>query len=377
MDSLSSAVFPMECLPRDDVLFRHILPLVLPEDWLRLMKTCRQINTIVKSFFITNKILNIQHCQNIGAEEFRILTENAKNLRILNTSGCTWLTDELLGPVLKNNQKINQLDLSHSVRCSPAVFQILTVSCPQVTKLVLRACPWVDQNSISYFYNHYSVRKPGQKLEDVLLNMSKGLRTNLKAKTKAKYRGKDKLFDVMKRKGEPRKGRTIKRFKNLLELDLNGCHQVTDNNIEALTGVFKYLEVLRLGSIPGLTDNSMKSIAIELKQLHTLDISFCSRISTAGVVTVLKHCSKLRTLEIETQQFKEDFTEFLLQKELNIRYKKTEERGESISMQASSSGSLLNLLIPSSSSSSSSLIPRSDFDGIVLGMTDVPGFSRN
>ena len=92
------------------------------------------------------------------------------------------VTDELLGPVLKNNPKLNELDLSHSIRCSSAVFQILTVNCPQITKLVLRNCPWVDQNSLSYFYNHYSVRKPGQQLEDVLLNMSKGLRTNLKAK---------------------------------------------------------------------------------------------------------------------------------------------------------------------------------------------------
>ena len=283
------------------------------------------------------------------------------------------VTDELLGPVLKNNPKLNELDLSHSIRCSSAVFQILTVNCPQITKLVLRNCPWVDQNSLSYFYNHYSVRKPGQQLEDVLLNMSKGLRTNLKAKTKAKYRGKDKLFDVMKRKGEPRKGRSIKRFKNLLELDLNGCHQVTDDNVESLTGVFKYLEILRLGSIPGITDNSMKSIAIELKQLHTLDISSCSRISNAGVVTVLKHCAKLKTLEVENQQFKEDFIEYLHQKQLNICFKKTDERQYSISMYQPSSSSSGALLTPSSSS----MVSPSYFDGVVLGMTNVPGFSAN
>ena len=369
MDSVSSSpVFPMELLPRDDVLFRLILPLVRPEDWLSLLKTCRQIKALLKSFLITNRTLQIQNCQTIGPAEFGILTENATNLRILNTSGCSWLTDELLGPVLKNNHKLDELDLSHSIICSSAVFQILTVHCPRITKLVARDCPWVDQNSLSYFYNHCNVRKPGQQLEDVLLNMSKGLRTNLKERTKAKYQGKDKLFDVMKRKGESRKRRSKKRFKNLLELDLNGCHQVTDDNIESLTGVFKYMEILRLGSIPGLTDNSMKSIAIELKQLHTLDISFCSRISNAGMVTVLKHCAKLKTIEVENQQFKADFIEYLHQKQLNICFKKTEEIPSSVSMQPSSSGALLT-------PSSSSLVSPSYTYGIVLGMTNVLGFS--
>ena len=118
MDSPSSPGFPMELLPRDDVLFRLILPLVRPEDWLSLLKTCRQIKTLLKSFLITNRTLQIQNCQTVGPAEFGILTENATNLRILNTSGCSWLTDELLGPVLKNNHKLNELDLSHTIICS-------------------------------------------------------------------------------------------------------------------------------------------------------------------------------------------------------------------------------------------------------------------
>ena len=105
-------------------------------------------------------------------------------------------------------------------------------------------------------------------MEEVLLHMGRGLRTNLKAKTKAKYRGKDQLYNDMKK----RKGRFKPRFKNLIELDLNSCHCVTDDDINAVTGVFKHLQVFGLGSIATITDNAMKSIAIDLKQLHTLDI---------------------------------------------------------------------------------------------------------
>ena len=143
---------------------------------------------------------------------------------------------------------------------------MLTVHCPLITRLVLRDCPWVDQSSLNYFSQHHSLR-PGLQMEDVLLYMGRGLRTDLKARTKARYRGKDQLFDAMKKKRK-----STKRFKNLLELDLNGCDLVTDDNIHALTGVFKYLEVLRIGSIPGISDYAMKSVAIDLKQLHTLDI---------------------------------------------------------------------------------------------------------
>ena len=132
---------------------------------------------------------------------------------------------------------------------------------------MLRDCPWVDQSSLYYFCLQHTIRRPGQQMKDVLRNMDKSFRIELKAKTMAKYQGRKKIFDATKRKRRP-----IKRFKNLLELDLTGCRHVTDDNINALTGVFKYLEVLRIGSIPGISDYAMKSVAIDLKQLHTLDI---------------------------------------------------------------------------------------------------------
>ena len=104
--------------------------------------------------------------------------------------------------------------------------------------------------------------------------MGKGLRTNLKTRTKAKYRGKEKLFDVMKKKEVPtsKSNLGLVRVKNLVELDLNGCSQVRDVNIETLSEVFKHVEILRIGYISSITDTSMKAIATHLKQLQVLDI---------------------------------------------------------------------------------------------------------
>ena len=91
---------------------------------LNLLRTCRKIHTILKYFLGKMKILRILQSQNIGPEEFRLLTEDAINLRILSTSGCTWMSDDLLKPLLISNPKLNDLDLSYTVKCSSKVFQV-------------------------------------------------------------------------------------------------------------------------------------------------------------------------------------------------------------------------------------------------------------
>ena len=106
-------------------------------------------------------------------------------------------------------------------------FKLLTADCHQLTRLVLRDCPWVDRNN---YFSHFN---------------------------------------------------TVFTEGTLLELDLTGCHKITDDNIETMTGVNINLQVLKLGSIPcSLTDNAMMAIANNLKQLCSLDIRFISVLST-------------------------------------------------------------------------------------------------
>ena len=175
----------------------------------------------------------------------------------------------------------------------------MTVHCPNITRLVLRGCDWVDPASLDYFSSHYNSKKSPQNMEvgvlvlmlmivdyfidndvcffiqDVLMNMGKSLRTNLKTRTKAKYRGKDQLYDVLKRKEEqPRRVRTAgaARSKPLVELDLTGCSKLTEASLEAAAAVFKQLEVLRLAAVAAVSDVTMRSLALNLRQLRILDI---------------------------------------------------------------------------------------------------------
>ena len=41
----------------------------------------------------------------------------------------------------------------------------MTVHCPNITRLVLRGCDWVDPASLDYFSSHYNSKKSPQNME--------------------------------------------------------------------------------------------------------------------------------------------------------------------------------------------------------------------
>lgn len=307
-------------IPRQDVLYKLIFSKLNISDWLNMLKTCKSMNSIMNDFFAVNKYLDMsKDLDSSNSSVFRILTRNATNLRVLNLSGCSWLNDDSLRSVIRNNTSLDELDLSYCFNCSAAIFQILTVNCPNITSLSLRGCNWVDPVSLDYFSNHRNNRKRDQSMENVLLTMGKGLRTNLKEKTKAKYKGKDQLFDTLKRKesSQKRYNKTLK-FRSFQKLDLTGCTKLMDENIELLVCVFKNLQVLRIRDLPSIGDIAMKAIAVHSKEINSVDICNCPQITNAGLFTIVKHCSKLKEVVIGKKQFTDDILQFLKQKNINI-----------------------------------------------------------
>jgi len=317
----------LESLPRDDVLFKLLLPKLDINDWLALRQTSRTFIKIIDAFFVVNKELKVTPSFSLSPELFQNISHSSSNLRSLVIQSCDWLTDELLTPVLKNNPKLETLDITDCVNCSSTTLQVLTVNCPNISWLILRGCSWVSPTALDYFSNHRNSRKKADDIENLLMTMGKGLRTNLKKRTKAKYKGKDHLFESLKMqkrenwKRAPSKLKTVGnlRFKHVTVLDLHGCGGVTDENIETLTTVFKQLEVLRIGNNSDISDKSMRSIALNLKLLETLDISSCLSVTDAGLFTVTKHCTNLKTVDIEQTQFTPEILNLLHEKKISWR----------------------------------------------------------
>ena len=51
------------------------------------------------------------------------------------------------------------------------MWQIMTVHCPNITRLVLRGCDWVDPASLDYFSSHYNSKKSPQNMEVGVLRL--------------------------------------------------------------------------------------------------------------------------------------------------------------------------------------------------------------
>jgi len=322
MASQDNRTVSFESLPPEDVLFIHIFPRLDARDWLSLLNTSKSLCYITQNFLAVNKILSIAHISSINPTTFRKLTTNATNLRTLNLSRCSWVTDQLLRPILRNNNRLTSTDLSFCDGLTEGFLQILSVQCPNISCLNLRECKWVAPDALDYMAYHRQLKEQEREepvTEDILQAMGKGLRTNLKLRTKSKYRGKEKLYNDLRCKNFKAKSRSCLPKMQMLEVDISGCEMVQDTNIDNFVKVFKNLQIFKLGDNCNITDISMKSIATNLKDLHTLDISCCLKISNAGLFTVAKYCKKLENVDIGKVQFPTYLLSYLQDKNISIK----------------------------------------------------------
>jgi len=153
-----------EDLPRDDILYKIIFPMLTVQDWMNLLHTSMKMRMLLQDFFVVNRKIDIKSKSDqssLNPIKFRIMTKDASNLRVLRLSNCTWLSDDILKPVLKNNHKLEEFDISNCNKCcTVSVLQLLTVNCPNVTNLILMGCRWVDSESLDYVSNHRNSRRP-------------------------------------------------------------------------------------------------------------------------------------------------------------------------------------------------------------------------
>ena len=186
-----------DLLPAEDVLFKYIYPKLGPEDWLTLMNVNTRLRQTITAFLRENKILIVKPMTHIEPISFKLLTDDSSNLRYINLFNCSWVTDDLLEPVLRYNKKLNQIDLSYCHGLTEGILQVLTVQCLFVTQLSLVNCLWLTPQALEYMAYYRGLKKQVRNqpnTEDILQAMGKGLRTNLSANTKSKYRGKDKFY---------------------------------------------------------------------------------------------------------------------------------------------------------------------------------------
>eukprot|EP00092_Neocalanus_flemingeri_P042535 GFUD01046534.1.p1 GENE.GFUD01046534.1~~GFUD01046534.1.p1 ORF type:complete len:256 (-),score=49.10 GFUD01046534.1:254-1021(-) len=245
----------IDSLPAEDVFFYHIFPRLEAVDWISLLNTNRAMNSMTSSFLSVNKVLSIDPLSTISPSTLKTLTENATNLRTLSLSRCSWITDELLRSVLRTNSKLCCIDLTDCNGCSEGILQVLTVQCPDISRLILRECKWVVPEALDYMAYHRNLNKQDRTrpaTEDILQVMGKGLRTNVKSRAKSKYCGKEQLYLNLRLKTFKPKIKTnlSKMNPHILEVDLSGCEMLTEDDIDHFVTVFQHLQIFRIIIIP-------------------------------------------------------------------------------------------------------------------------------
>ena len=151
---------------------------------LSLHQTSKTFANIVDAFFVVNKDLKVSPSHSLSPQKFNKISHSSTNLRSLIVKSCDWMTDDLLKPVLKNNPKLEILDITDCIHCTSTTLQVrkcnqailkcnsdvclaqvLTVNCPNISWLILRGCTWVDPNGLDYFSNHRNSRKKADDIE--------------------------------------------------------------------------------------------------------------------------------------------------------------------------------------------------------------------
>ena len=88
------------------------------------MFTNKTLYTITQSFLEFNNILILEKTSHFTPSMFQMITENAANLRKIVVTDCSWMNDQLLRPVLKNNNLLTYLDLSYCDGFTDGILQV-------------------------------------------------------------------------------------------------------------------------------------------------------------------------------------------------------------------------------------------------------------
>ena len=81
MTTVPAVPVGLESLPRDDVLFKLLLPKLDINDWLSLQQTSRTFSAILDSFFAVNKDFKVIPPNTLSSQNFHRISQLSTNLR--------------------------------------------------------------------------------------------------------------------------------------------------------------------------------------------------------------------------------------------------------------------------------------------------------
>ncbi|KAL1641260.1 hypothetical protein SLS58_006162 [Diplodia intermedia] len=281
--------------------------------------------------------LNLRGCVQLRDRwNVKGLADACRNLENFSLEGCRIDRSSIHCFLLQNNRLVH-INLSGLAAATNSAMKTLAEHCPKVEHLNISWCNNIDTRGIRKVVegcpNLRDLRAGEVRGFDDIDFMSELFKRNTLERLiltncdsinddslSALVEGVDSEVDILS-------GRAIVPPRRLKHLDLTRCRGLTDKGIEKLAYNLPDLEGLQLSKCSTLTDSALQTILPTFPKLTHLDleeldeltnstlqtlasspchnhlahlsISYCELLGDAGMLPVLKSCTKLQTLDMD------------------------------------------------------------------------------
>lgn len=278
-----------------------------------------QYSKDVSYYFRHLRKLNCSRVRKFLTDKHLMLITLATGISRLNLSGCTRISEPLIGKLLYQNLNLVTINFSNIFSLPANILEYISDNCPNLKALNIGNCELVEDTGMVQIikrcpYLNRLIIPNCRKLTDVSLQIlsEKEDLIELDISGCEGFHNADTL------------SRLVSRNRGLKELSMDGCtelsHFITflnlnceldamralslnnlpdlkDSDIELITCKFSKLNSLFLSKCIGLTDSSLLSLTKLSQSLTTLHLGHCYEITDIGVQCLLKSCKNITYID--------------------------------------------------------------------------------
>ncbi|KAI1174401.1 hypothetical protein F4777DRAFT_383885 [Nemania sp. FL0916] len=255
------------------------------------LNDCNQVNDAAVLAFANNcpNILEIDlhQCTNVGNEPVTALLANEQSLRELRLAGCELLDDSafLALPLNKVYENLRILDLTSCSRLTDRAVEKIIEVAPRLRNLVLAKCSSITDVAV------HAISRLQKNLHYVHLGHCRHI-----------------TDDAVKR--------LVRSCNRIRYIDLGCCTNLTDESVTLLAGLPK-LKRIGLVKCANITDKSMYALATandhrsqyrnpagnagpdsRAASLERVHLSYCTNLTLGSIIKLLNCCPKLTHLSL-------------------------------------------------------------------------------
>lgn len=284
------------------------------------------------------KHLNLRGCVQVEYyQRADIVAESCKNLVTATLEGCRNFRRQTLHKLLTGNDRLAHVNLTGLVAVNNHTCKVVARNCPQLESLNVSWCTHMDARGIK------TILAGCPKLRDLRASEVKGFDSEVAEMIfKAEYMERlvlsgcvdidDEILQIMMHGIDPEidilEDRPIVPPRKLRQLDMSRNPSITDKGIKALAYNVPELQGLQLSGLSLLTDDAFVALLptipflthLDLEEVHLisnellsehlakapfapslehLSLSYCENLTDAGVIPLIRTCTKLRSVDFD------------------------------------------------------------------------------